>query len=268
MAASLIACGIDPARSILYQQSHVPYHGQLAWILGTKITMPQLGRMHQFKFKSDGIADVPLGLYTYPVLQAADILLYKATHVPVGEDQLQHIELCRDVALKFNNFYNVDFFPVPTSIASDLKRLKSLRDPTKKMSKSDKDLNSYIQITDSPELITKKIRKAVTDSISQITYDPEARPGVSTLIDIDAACVDTFPEEIEENCMLSALETGEYKKEVAERLIEHLKPIQRKYTQLMNDKVYLLKLLDEGAEKANEIAAGTYNEVCKIVGMK
>ena len=121
-AAVLIACGIDPSRTILYQQSQVPQHGQLAWIFGTKITMPALGRMHQFKFKSDGLAEVPLGLYTYPVLQAADILLYKATHVPVGEDQLQHIELCRDIAAKFNNAYNVDFFPSPASIASTIQR--------------------------------------------------------------------------------------------------------------------------------------------------
>lgn len=267
-AATLIACGIDPARTILYQQSQVPFHGQLAWIFGTKITMPQLGRMHQFKFKSDGLAEVPLGLYTYPVLQAADILLYKATHVPVGEDQQQHIELCRDIALKFNNSYGVDFFPVPATIATDLKRLKSLRDPSKKMSKSDKDQNSYIQLTDPAELIIKKMRKAVTDSNSHVTYEPEARPGVSTLLDIDAACTDNYPEEIVEDCMLRALDTGEYKKEVAERLIEHLKPIQRKYTALMSDKAYLKKLLDEGAVKANEIAAGTYDDVCTIVGMK
>jgi len=120
-AATLIACGLDPAKTLLYQQSQVPYHGQLAWILGCKVTMPQLGRMHQFKFKSDGLAEVPLGLYTYPVLQAADILLFKATHVPVGEDQVQHLEMCRDIAIKFNNLYGT-YFPIPATIESNKKR--------------------------------------------------------------------------------------------------------------------------------------------------
>lgn len=229
--------------------------------------MPQLGRMHQFKFKTDGLAEVPLGLYTYPVLQAADILLYKTTHVPVGEDQVQHIELCRDIALKFNHFYGVDFFPTPVTLATDLKRLKSLRDPSKKMSKSDRDTSSYIQITDPPELITKKIRKAVTDFNSNVTYEPDTRPGVATLVDIDSACSDRDPEEIVEACMLSALTTGEYKKDVANRLIEHLKPIQRKYLELMGDKTYLRQLLDEGADKANTIAADTYRSVREITGM-
>lgn len=267
-AATLIACGIDPERTILFQQSNIAYHGQLAWILGTKVTMPQLGHMHQFKFKSDGLADVPLGLYTYPILQAADILLYKATHVPVGEDQQQHLELCREIANKFNNFYNINYFPAPKTLATDLRRLKSLRDPTKKMSKSDKDSNSFIQLTDPPEMITKKLRKAVTDSISQVTYDPEGRPGVATLIDIHSACSGQEPEEIEEVCMLSALTVGDYKKDVAARLIEHLKPIQKKYSELINDKVYLRQVLVRGADRANVIAAKTYKDVCKFVGME
>jgi tryptophanyl-tRNA synthetase len=118
-AATLIACGIDPSRTILYQQSQVPYHGQLSWIFTCKVTMPQLGRMNQFKYKSDGLAETPLGLYSYPILQTADILLYKATHVPVGEDQLQHLELSRDIAHKFNNFYKIDYFPAPIAIESE-----------------------------------------------------------------------------------------------------------------------------------------------------
>jgi tryptophanyl-tRNA synthetase len=244
----------------------VPYHGQLSWILGCKVTMPQLGRMHQFKFKSDGLAEVPLGLYTYPVLQAADILLFKGTHVPVGEDQLQHLELCREIALKFNNFYDVKYFPLPTAIETSLTRLKSLRDPAKKMSKSDADQSSRIELTDPPELVRKKLRKAVTDSKGSITYDPEKRPGVSTLIDIDAACTNRDPDEIVEYCMLNALDTGLYKKEVAETLIKHIGPIQQKYLELINDKAYLRKILDDGAHRANEIASKNYKEITQIIG--
>jgi tryptophanyl-tRNA synthetase len=265
-AATLIACGIDPDKTILYQQSDVSYHGQLAWILSTKITMPQLGHMHQFKFKSDGLAEIPLGLYTYPVLQSADILLYKTTRVPVGEDQQQHIELCRDIAKKFNKYYGVEYFPIPSTMATDLKRLKSLRDPLKKMSKSDQDTNSFIQLTDPEEIVMNKIRLAVTDSISQITYDPINRPGVATLIDIDSACTGLDPAEITGAC--KEMNTGQYKKEVAGRLSEHLKPVQKKYLELISDKAYLRSLLDKGASKANEIAGRKYKDICGIVGMR
>ena len=228
--------------------------------------MPQLGRMHQFKFKSDGLAEVPLGLYTYPVLQAADILLFKATHVPVGEDQLQHLELCREIALKFNNFYDVKHFPLPTAIETSLTRLKSLRDPAKKMSKSDADQNSRIELTDPAELIRKKIKKAVTDAKGSITYEPEKRPGVATLIDIDAACTGRDPDEIVEYCLLNALDTGLYKQEVANLLIKHVEPIQQKYLELISDKAYLRKVLDEGADRASEIASKNFKEITKIIG--
>jgi len=263
----LIACGVDPKKTILYQQSTVPYHGQLAWILGCKITMPQLGRMHQFKYKSDGLAEVPLGLYVYPVLQAADILLFKATHVPVGEDQLQHLELCRDVALKFNNMFKSDFFPAPRPVESEFKRLRSLRDPSKKMSKSDVDSASRIELTDPADLIVRKVRKAVTDSTSLVSYDPEKRPGVSTLVDIECACTDKDPEEVVEYALLNSFDTGEYKKHVANVLVQHLKPIQSKYTHLMNNPSLLKELLTQGAQKANEIASQNYAQVSKMIGM-
>ena len=153
-------------------------------------------------------------------------------------------------------------------MVAEFKRLRSLRDPNKKMSKSDMDVNSRIQLTDPPEIIIKKLRKAITDSNSLVSYEPMERPGVATLIDIDAACSSLDPEEIVENCLLRAMDTGEYKKQVADHLIEHLKPIQAKYMRLMNDKPYLIQLLDQGANKANQIAAATYDNVAKIVGMK
>lgn len=254
--------------------------------------MPQLGRMHQFKFKSDGLAQIPLGVYTYPVLQAADILLFKATHIPVGEDQVQHLEFCRDLALKFNNYYKTDFFPVPNtlegrfypsfsnsiSVVSLLKRdylhegefakIRSLRDPTKKMSKSDADEMSRIDLTDEPNVITKKIRKAVTDSQSLITYEPTSRPGVSTLVEIESACTGVEPDEIVEQCLLNAYDTGEYKKHVANVLVKHLEPIRLKYNKLMADKKYLRQVLDKGASKAQEIAANNYAQILDIIGAR
>ena len=151
---------------------------------------------------------------------------------------------------------------------ADLRKIKSLRDPTKKMSKSDKDPLSYITLTDPPELIQKKIRKAVTDSNSHVTYEPDARPGVATLIDIHAACTDRDPDEIVESCLLRAVDTGEYKLEVAERLVEQLKPIQERYLRVVNDRAYLRQVLDSGAARATEIATVTYEQVCKITGMR
>ncbi|CAF0758069.1 unnamed protein product [Brachionus calyciflorus] len=267
-AATLVSCGIDPERNILYQQSQVAYHGQLSWILGCKVTMPQLGRMHQFKFKSDGLAEVPLGLYTYPVLQAADILLYRATHVPVGEDQLQHLELCRTIADKFNNTYSTNYFPSPIPLQGEFTRLKSLRDPSKKMSKSDADSNSRIELVDPPEIIEKKIKKAVTDSERLISYKPDKRPGLSTLIDLECAVTGQLPEEVAERCMLQAIDKSEYKKHVSKLLIEHLAPIQAKYKKLINDKKLLDDILDDGAKKANKIAEKNFHDICKIIGSR
>lgn len=256
--------------------------------------MPQLGRMHQFKFKSDGLAQVPLGIYTYPVLQAADILLFRATHVPVGEDQVQHLEFCRDLAAKFNNQFNTDFFPLPVTIegtnpsttsfitmmmilvvvvvvvfVADLTKLRSLREPTKKMSKSDTDPLSRIELVDEPHAIERKLRKAVTDCESMVTYEPERRPGVATLVEIEAACRgDRDPDECaEEASLLRGEDTGEYKKHVARLLVEHLAPIRARYRELIDDRVYLRRVLDEGASRACHIAELNYQHVRRIVGM-
>lgn len=264
----MLSCGIDPERTILYLQSRVPYHGQLSWILGCRVTVPQLSRMHQFKSKSDGLSEVPLGLFTYPVLQAADILLFRGTHVPIGEDQLQHLELCRNIAEKFNNAYATDFFPRPVPIESEFTRLKSLRDPLKKMSKSDPDANSRIELTDPAEIIEKKIKKSVTDSMRLISYDPKARPGLSTLIDLESACTDLLPEEIAERCLLQATDKSEYKKHLTKVLVDYLRPIQTKYHRLINDKSYLDCVLDDGARKANLIAEKNFLHICKIIGSR
>lgn len=230
------------------------------------MTVPQLSRMHQFKSKSDGLAEIPLGLFTYPVLQAADIMLFRGTHVPVGEDQLQHLELCRNIADKFNKAYATDFFPLPVPIESEFTRLKSLRDPSKKMSKSEPDAGSRIELVDPPELIEKKIKKSITDSMRLISYDPMARPGVSTLIDLEAACTGLLPEEIAERCLLEATDKAEYKKHVSKVLVDFLRPIQHKYFKLINDKKYLDIVLNDGARKANLIAEKNFRQICRIIG--
>ncbi|XP_025423866.1 tryptophan--tRNA ligase, mitochondrial isoform X2 [Sipha flava] len=204
MTASLIACGINPERSTLFLQSQVPEHTQLSWVLGCLTTMPRLGQLPQFKEKSATLKDVPLGLYLYPILQAADILLYKATKVPVGEDQIQNLQLAHSLARTFNRQYG-ETFPISEVLVQQdcSSRIRNLRDPTKKMSKSHPDKRGKIDITDTPDDIVEKVKKAVTDCTSQITYDPDNRPGVSTLLTMHSLISGLSPEEIcEENKLL------------------------------------------------------------------
>ncbi|KAJ4439141.1 hypothetical protein ANN_15098 [Periplaneta americana] len=197
LAATLLACGIDPDKSILFQQSRVPEHTQLCWVLGCITTMPRLAHIPTYKEKSLTLKEVPLGLYIYPVLQAADILLYRATQVPVGEDQTQNLQLVQHLAKIFNNRHGPTF-PVPEAIMADssISRLKSLRDPSKKMSKSDQDPRSRIEITDTPEDLLEKCKKAVTDFTSEVTFDPEKRPGVANLITIHSLFTGLDPAEV------------------------------------------------------------------------
>ncbi|KAG5325148.1 SYWM protein, partial [Pseudoatta argentina] len=195
MTATLIACGIDYKRSILFQQSKVPMHTELCWILGSITTMARLAHLPQFKEKSESLKNVPLGLYIYPVLQTADILLYK-THVPVGQDQAQHIQLAQDLVQIFNRQFG-QTFPVPrTLINGPSQRIKSLRDPTKKMSKSHTDSKSRLNLLDEPDKLLEKVKKAVTDFTSEVTYDPEKRPGVANLINIHSLFTGQTTEEI------------------------------------------------------------------------
>ncbi|XP_023223090.1 tryptophan--tRNA ligase, mitochondrial-like isoform X2 [Centruroides sculpturatus] len=265
MTACLLACGIDPEKCILFLQSEVPQHTQLAWILGCLTTLPRLSRLPQYKEKTEKLKDIPLGLFIYPVLQAADILLYKSNVVPIGEDQIHHIQLAHHLAHLFNNkFQNI--FPYPKPFY-DVKvaRIKSLKFPDKKMSKSEINPIGRIDLTDSPELITKKIKRAVTDFTSEVTFDPKIRPGVSNLITIHSLFTGLTVEEI---CARNeGIETAQYKLILAENIIEVLKPIQKKIQEFMTDKSYLCEVLNKGTEMAKSLAMQTIEEVSQIVSL-
>ncbi|KAM6979170.1 LOW QUALITY PROTEIN: tryptophan--tRNA ligase, mitochondrial [Tautogolabrus adspersus] len=263
MAASLLACGIDPERAILFQQSRVSEHAELSWILSCLTSMPRLRHLPQWKIKSKQKNEGSVGLYTYPVLQAADILLYKSTHVPVGEDQVQHLELAQDLARIFNNRYG-DLFPEPAALLSSTRKIKSLRDPSAKMSKSDPQAMATITITDSPDDIALKIRRAVTDFTSEVTFDPETRPGVSNLVTIHAAMATISVEEAVQQAR--GLDTGEYKKLVSEAVIQRLTPIREEIERLRGDRAHLEEVLDQGTRRARELAAPVLREVRQRVG--
>uniref|UniRef100_A0A3P9JTJ8 Tryptophan--tRNA ligase, mitochondrial n=1 Tax=Oryzias latipes TaxID=8090 RepID=A0A3P9JTJ8_ORYLA len=266
LAASLLACGIDPEKAILFQQSQVSEHAELAWILGCMTSMPRLRHLPQWKMKSGQKNEGSVGLFTYPVLQAADILLYQSTHVPVGEDQVQHLELAQDLARIFNNHYG-DLFPEPPFsfiLTGSTRKVKSLRDPSAKMSKSDPQTMATITITDSPEDIALKIRRAVTDFTSEVTFDPETRPGVSNLVMIHAAMAAISVEDALSQAR--GLDTGAYKKLVSDAVIQRLTPIRQEIGKLRSDRAYLEGLLAQGRKKARELAAPVLAEVRHRVG--
>ncbi|KAG8431582.1 hypothetical protein GDO86_018113 [Hymenochirus boettgeri] len=204
-----------------------------------------------------------VGLFTYPVLQAADILLYRSTHVPVGDDQVQHLELTQDTARLFNRKYG-DFFPIPRAIVNTSKKIRSLRDPSAKMSKSDPQKIATVRLTDTPEEIILKFRKAVTDFTSEVTYDPEKRPGVSNLVAIHSAVTGLGTDDIVSQSR--GLDTAQYKLTVAESVIEKLNPIRREFERLRKERGYLQGTLDRGAQRAKEMAAPVYDTVCHLVG--
>ncbi|KAK2715283.1 hypothetical protein QYM36_010056 [Artemia franciscana] len=258
---------MTPRMIFIEEREEVKEHAEFSWILKCITTMARLGRLAQFKEKSEKLKEVPLGLYVYPVLQAADILLYKTTHVPVGEDQSQHIQLAQDLQRVFNHTYKSEVLVRPTALISDgpASRVKSLRDPAKKMSKSDPDPRSYIGLTDPPELITNKFRKALTDFTSEVSFDPENRASVSNLILIESLSTGLTPDEICERN--SNIDTGKYKLVVADSVIEMLRPIQNNYHRLINEKGYLISVLRDGAERARTVANKTLSEVKKVVGL-
>jgi tryptophanyl-tRNA synthetase len=267
-AAAYIACGIDPDKSIIFVQSHVHYHTELAWILGCYTPMGWLNRMTQFKDKAGKHKETAgLGLYAYPVLQAADILVYKATHVPVGEDQKQHLELVRDLAGTFNHTYNIDFFPLPEpQITGPAPRVMSLRDGTVKMSKSDPSDFSRIHLIDDAETITLKIRKAKTDPapLPATLKELETRPEAKNLLVIYAAFAD---QSLEQTCHeFAGKQFSELKPKLADLLIASLEPIQRRMHELLKEKSYLSKIMVQGCEAACKLAAPTVAEVKEIVG--
>ncbi|KAI0285227.1 tryptophanyl-tRNA synthetase [Russula brevipes] len=278
MMALILASGIDPKRSIVFHQDEVQNHTELAWILSCMTPIGKLKRMTTWKTRlavsrnanDESEVDDSLlnaGLFTYPILQAADILAYRATHVPVGEDQQQHLELTRDLADIFNRTYPnpTPLFHLPELMLTPSKRILSLRDVTAKMSKSAVDPNSRILLTDSYETIVKRIRSAVTDSISRITFDPVGRPGTSNLLTILSACTGDAPAVLAERYAES--NHGALKKDVAEAVEEALRKPRAEFTRLREEKTFLAQVARDGAEKAQEHSHNTLREVRKRVGL-
>ena len=262
--ALLMACGIDTKRSILYCQSHVHQHAELAWVLSCFTYMGELSRMTQFKDKSQKHEDnINAGLFTYPVLMAADILLYQSDLVPVGEDQRQHMELARDVALRFNNLYP-NTFVVPEAYIPKLGgRVMSLSEPRSKMSKSDEE-PSYIAILDEPDAIRRKFRRAVTDMQGVVRYDAQEQPGIANMINIYAALSALAPDEIV--AQFEGKGYGAFKDAVADVVIEALRPIREKYSEYIADKAMLQALLKDNAQAAGRLAERTMRKVRKKIG--
>ena len=265
LAALYIACGLDPEKNIIYCQSHVPEHAELAWILNCYTYMGELSRMTQFKDKSSRHQDnINAGLFTYPTLMAADILLYQTNLVPVGADQKQHLELSRDIAARFNGLYS-DTFVIPEPyIPKATAKVLSLTEPERKMSKSEAE-DSYIALLDSPEAIRRKFRRAVTDSEAEIRFDLDNKPGVSNLLNILSAVSTTSVETI---CSeMQGQGYGVLKERTAEAVIEHIRPIRAEFDQLIKDKVYLSETLKNNAGRAQAIAQRTLRKVYKKVGL-
>ena len=264
LAAIYIASGIDPKKSLIYCQSHVSGHAELAWILNCFTYMGEMNRMTQFKDKSAKHADnINVGLFTYPVLMAADILLYQTNLVPVGHDQKQHLEICRDIAQRFNGIYG-DVFTIPEGYIPKVgARIMSLQEPTRKMSKSDPE-DTFVALTDDPDTIRRKIKRAVTDSDGEIRFDPENKPGVSNLLSIMSALgageIDALVNE------LQGQGYGALKNRVADCVIAALEPMQTEYKRLIADKAYLQGVLDENARTATYLATKTLRKVQKKVG--
>ena len=271
MAAALIASGIDPAKSILFAQSAIPAHAELAWILNCTARMGWLNRMTQFKEKSGKNREgASVGLFAYPVLQAADVLLYQGTHVPVGEDQKQHIELMRDIALKFNNDFDVELFVAPEPFISGgaAARVMSLRDGSAKMSKSDPSEQSRIHLTDSDDAIAQKIRKAKTDP-DPLPDDPallEQRPEAKNLVGIMAAITDETPAAVLHR--FAGQGFGAFKPALADAAIALLAPLRERLIELRRDEAALDAILAAGAEKAAAFAAPTLAEAYRAVGLR
>ncbi len=260
-----LACGLDPEKNVLYLQSHVHEHAELAWILNCYTYNGELSRMTQFKDKSSKHADnINAGLFTYPVLMAADILLYQSDFVPIGQDQKQHLELSRDIADRFNKLYGQTFVVPAPLISKQGARIMSLQEPSKKMSKSDTNTSNFVLLTEAPEAIMKKFKKAVTDSEAEVRYDEENKPGVSNLTNIYGAVTDKSVSDVEKE--FEGARYGDFKMAVGQAVIDALTPIREKYEQLMNDKAYLNSVLKSGREKASEIASATLSDVYEKVG--
>lgn len=264
--ALYVAAGLDPEKNCIYFQSHVSGHAELSWILGCFTYMGELNRMTQFKDKASKHADnINAGLYTYPVLMAADILLYQSDVVPVGVDQKQHLEITRDIAQRFNAIYG-DVFTVPEAyIPKAGAKIMSLQEPEKKMSKSDENANATIYLLDEKDAIIRKFKRAVTDSGSEVRYDSQEKPGVSNLMEIYGCVTGKSYEEIEKE--FAGKGYGDFKMAAGEAVAEHLAPLQKKYRELMADKAYIDSMIKSNDEKAQYYANKTLRKVQKKVGL-
>lgn len=265
--ALYLACGIDPEETILFVQSHNPAHAELSWVLSCYTYMGELQRMTQFKDKSARHAEnINAGLFTYPVLMAADILLYQADYVPVGKDQMQHIEICRDIAQRFNALYG-DVFKIPEGMLSKSgAKIMSLQDPTRKMSKSDENPKAYISMMDDMNVIAKKIRSAVTDSEGIIEYreNDETKAGINNLLSIMSTVTGRSIDSIVLDYQGKGY--GDFKNDVAEAVVECIRPIRAEFDRIIADKQYLVDIYTKGAEQAQRIANRTLKKVYKKVG--
>ncbi len=259
-----IAAGLDPQKNTIYYQSHVSGHAELAWILNCFTYMGELQRMTQFKDKSAKHADnINAGLFDYPVLMAADILLYQADVVPVGIDQMQHLELTRDIAQRFNAIYG-DVFTVPEAYLGKVgAKIMSLQDPSKKMSKSDENPNASIYLMDDPDTIRRKCKRAVTDMEASVRYREE-QPGIKNLIDIYSACTGKAPSEVEKE--FDGRGYGDFKEAVGEAVVSVLSPLQERFRELEKDKAYIDSVIKNNAEKANAVSLKTLRKVQKKIG--
>jgi tryptophanyl-tRNA synthetase len=262
LAVWLLAAGIDPKLCTLFVQSHVPEHAELAWVLGSVATYGELGRMTQFKEKSGKHETVRADLFTYPVLMAADILLYRADRVPVGDDQRQHLELARDVAIRFNNRYGDTFVVPEAAVPTVAARVMDLQEPTRKMSKSESSPLGTILLSDPPEVVDRKVKRAVTDTETEVRYDPVRKPGVSNLLELLGAATGGSPTELAGQYP----NYGSLKADTSAALIELMRPVQERRSALERDERHVRNVLIEGAAKASAVAKPTWEAASAAIG--
>ncbi|HWW52682.1 MAG TPA: tryptophan--tRNA ligase [Acidimicrobiales bacterium] len=262
-ATVLLAAGLDPDACTLFVQGHVPQHTELTWLLECTATFGEVSRMTQFKEKSEGQESVRVGLFTYPVLQAADILLYDTDQVPVGDDQRQHLELCRDLAIRFNHHYGTVFTVPEAAIPTVAARVMDLQDPRAKMSKSLSSPQGKIDLLEDPASIIRKIKRAVTDTGNEVTYDPDGKPGVSNLLELLAVATGSTPRELAGRYT----QYGPLKSDTAEAIVEYLRPVQERYRALEGDPGYVHDVLAKGATKAEAVASVTLARAREAIGL-
>jgi len=262
-AVNLLAAGLDPATCTLFVQSHVPEHPRLTWLLECTATMGELRRMTQFKDKGRGQEAARVGLFTYPVLMAADILLYDAERVPVGDDQRQHLELARELAVRFNNRYGPTFTVPEATVPTVGARVMDLQHPDRKMSKSVDSPLGTIGVLDDPTEIDRKVRKAVTDTEAEVRYDPKIKPGVSNLLELLAAATDRRPQDVAQDYE----RYGDLKRGVSEALVELLRPVQERHAAWRADPAAVRQVLARGAARAHEVAGATYARAADATGL-